>query len=94
MCTGTGFTFPQFIYSDQEHWFLSSEGSSGTFMVTSMNVLGVTEIILIVTSFLGCYEAAIPLFKSCVMNMNNLENMIDEYRFDYLEELYDAFYEW
>ena len=63
-------------------------------MVTSMNVLGVTEIILLVTSFLGYYEAAIPLFKTCVTNVNNLENLIDEYRCDYLKELYDAFHEW
>ena len=63
-------------------------------MVISVNVLGVTEIILLVTSFLGTYEEAIPLFKICVTNMNNLENLIDEYRFDYLKELYHDFYEY
>ena len=61
-------------------------------MVTSMNVLGVAEIILLVTSFLGSYEAAIPLFKTCVTNVNNLENLIHEYRFDLFAELYDARY--
>ena len=57
-----------------------------------MNVLGVAEIILLVTSFLGSYEAAIPLFTTCITNVNNLENLIDEYRLDLFAELYDARY--
>ena len=62
-------------------------------MVTSMNVLGVAEIILLVTSFLGTYEAAIPLFTTCVMNGHILENLIDEYRLDLFVVLLDASYD-
>ena len=57
-----------------------------------MNVLGVAEIIWLVTSFLGTYEAAIPLYTTCVTNVNNLETLIDKYRLDLFVILYDARY--
>ena len=57
-----------------------------------MNVLGVAEIIKPVTSFLGFYEAAIPLYQACVTNVNNLENLIERYRVDLFFVLYDAKY--
>ena len=41
-----------------------------------MNALGEIGIILHVTSFLGTYEEAIPLFKTCATNMSNLENLM------------------
>ena len=68
--------------------------ASACAVAIQMNGLGAMEIILRVTSFLGTYEEAVPLLKTCVMNRNNMENLIDEYRFDYLKELYQAFYEW
>jgi len=58
----------------------------------SMNVLGVAEILLLVTSFLGTYEAAIPLFTTCAMNTHILENLIDDYRLDFFIVILDASY--
>ena len=61
-------------------------------MMTSMNVLGVAEIIKLVTSFLGFYGAAFPLYQACVTNVNNLENLIERFRLDLFVVLYDAKY--